>query len=645
MVAVFLWQKISQSHFLRTFAAHFIRRIVNPSKYIKDHINQLIFKIRYTSPVYEQDVLAIRMSEEKIKGKRLKEFRKDFFSFTIKGKDDIYKYLFYILTLVLLVALPVMSLDVGVSDKEFCQQQLSEQLYEQLASGETPSDIFMNQNENFPSMDFLCYCIGKWLHIGNPYQLRHFIGALFAWGIILLAGGFLMKILNWRAAFFGSILLFISPRFLSQSFGNITDISFAFFYLLGTYEIFLFLSELPIVKWRRLIMIAVTTFLAVSVHTAGFVLLHYFFIFAILAYILSNPIRKIITSEYGINLAKLVGIVVGTIVVVYIADFLSPLHFLKISNVGLSNAVVKSTAALPTSQFLWEGTMTSSDTLGLSFLIKKMQITIPLVIIIGFFVHLFFIRTIVKETRIIGALLLYCAALYPLWSLYGTGSSVGDGWCIYLMVYPLLVMAAAAGFNGFISRVDDRYTNSVIVGGIFLLSFLPLRHVLFNQPCTGVYYNELAGGLHNVFGKYVIDENESVNRRACRWLLTHIQKNDERYADDTLPRIEIATDGGEVCPFFFRKDTNRIHVFHTEFANRDSVRWDYFISFIDRIPPQKLRTEWGDSIQPIKSLMVDNKPIAIIIKAEVDTSFVVNDTLVTTEPIETQNKVKKTSLR
>ena len=608
------------------------------SKILKEQYNNLIFKIKYSQNVFEREILDIRMSEERIRTNALKRFRKDFFSFTIKTKDDIFKYLFYILILVLLVVLPILSAEVGVSQTEISDQQQAELFYDHFTAAhtDTSENAFAQTHPQF--VDFLCCCICKWFGISWIYQFRHIIGALFAWGIILLAGCFLMKLFTWRAAFFGSSLLFISPHFLAQSFGNIADISFAFFYLLGIYEIYLFISEFPVVKWKRLILLAFSTIAAIYINCAGFVLLHYFILAVFLLFFIENPIRKMFTRAYGRNFLKLVLIVSGTVAAVYLTDLLNPLQFLRFSNAGISNAIVKSTENLPVMEFLWSGKVTSSTSLGVRFLLMKMQVTIPLVVIIGCLVHLLFVRTVIREAHFFPSLLLYFSLLFPLWSLHRAGASVADGWSYYLMLYPLVVILSAAGYDGFLRRVDDRYTNAVIVAGMLLLSLLPLRHVLLNQPGIGIYYNELAGGLHNTFGKYPIDEGHNFNKKASKWLISYIHKNDDRYRIDTLPKLQVATLDVEATRFFFRNDTGRIEIVEAPLTDTNR-HWDYYLSYIDDFSPRELNRKWELTDDVIKVYRTDSKPVTLIIRTIPDTNSVVTDTLAIDSIAFSQNKV------
>ena len=570
----------------------------------------------YSRHVFEKEVLPIRFSDEKFKRLHINTIRKDFFSFSIKTKDDLFKYLFYILSLLLLVALPLMSLKVGISDKELQQQENAALLYQYYQNQETVNlPNYVQTHPHF--VDFFCYCISKWLNISNVFALRHLAGAGIAWLILMVVGLFLMNLFSWRAAFLGILFLFISPHFLSQSFCNLSDISFVFFYILTIYQFYIFITELPIVKWKRLIIITLLILLANSVHIGGFILLYYFFIFVLLAFVFENSITQIFTREYWHNLFKLAIICCGVWVAVFLFDFLNPLHFLHFSHIRIGNSLVYATENQSVVDLLWKGEMVSSDSLGLPFLLKRYQLTIPLVILLGCISHFLFVRQIIKTINWWNEFMLFFALIYPLWSIAGSGCSLGDGWSTYLLLYPLLIMYAVAGFEGMLRKVEDRYTNFVIVSAIYLLSFLPLRHVIFNGNCLDVYYNELSGGMRNIYGKYPLDEFEQVNRTACQWMSSYL-RHPENVRSDSLPMYQIVTNGNAGCDFYFRRDTEKMQLSHVTFPIGDSIAWDYSIFFVKQGDTDISFV--NDSIYDIvKKFSIDNQDVAYIFTPHIDT--------------------------
>lgn len=576
-------------------------------------IRKIRLDLQRRKGVFEDEVADIRLSNENIKLHGFQNLKKDFFSFTIKGKDDIFKYAFYLLMLLLLTLLPYASLHTGISDKEISQHEQAERLYNYFSNNGDKSVAQDSYNCMHPQIvDFACCCIGKWFRMNDVYALRHVVGALFAWLTILLVGSFLMNIFAWRAAFFGGICMALSPPFIGQSFGNLVDIPFAFLYLLALYEIYILIGEMPCIKWKRLIAFIATVICANAIHVGGFVLISYLFIFTIVAFIVFNPLSKIFTRRYLYNFGILLLILSGVTVCIYFFDFLDPVHHFHLSIVRPGNAIAKAHEGLPVISFLWDSQIVSSHDLSLGFVLQKMQRTLPLLIIIGCLIHLIFIKTITKEVRLTNAVLLIVSIIYPLWCIKKSACEIYDGWRVYLMIYPLIVMFAVAGFEGILRKIDDKYTNFVVISGIFLLALMPLRHTLLHSNTIGVYYNELSGGISSVFGKYQIDSEETANKMACEWVMEHcIIKNDST-------KVRVMTDGGKGCDLFFQKDTVSFSLRHGQFYERTNTGWDYFISFPDRIPAKKLLSEdnaW-ENTPSILRYYVENKPVVIVLKNE-----------------------------
>ena len=205
------------------------------------------------------------------------------------------------------------------------------------------------------------------------------------------------------------------------------------------------------------------------------------------------------------------------------------------------------------------------------------------------------------------ALILLLATLHPLWTLKGETCEIYDGWAIYLMIYPFIVMFAAAGYEGILRKIDDKYTNFVIVSLVLLLCLMPLRHIFFHYRTLEVYFNELSGGIANAYGKYAIDEGENANKAVCRWLIENATIH-----HDTA-RIKVFTDGNAGCDYYFRQYNDIFSLTHTSLQKSDTAQWDYFISFANAVPAQQLLNKRWENRRAIKKIYVENKPIAIIL--------------------------------
>lgn len=573
---------------------------------IKLRLKKLKYQILYPRSVFEYEVARIRISNENIRRYRFQHFKKDFFSISIQSKDDVFKYLYYLLIIVLFFALPIIGVKNGISDKEIEQNHRAELLYQYYADGNSDILEYNNAKTQTQLVDFLCYCTTKWLHIESVYDVRHVVGALFAWLIIVVLGSFLMNLFSWRAAFFGGLMLALSPHFFGQSFGNLADISFTFFYILAVHQISILIGELPVLKWKRLVFLILSIAASNAVHIGGFVLLHYLLIGVILSFIISNPISKFFTKKYFWNFTKLLLIMIGVIAAVYALYLLCPLQNLKSLALFPSSGVLKMAQNQPITQILWNHQILSSHDLTVNFVFQRMQFTIPLLIIIGTLVHFTVIRHVVKKIHFTNLIILFLATLHPLLTLRGETYEIYDGWAIYMMIYPFVVMFAAAGYEGILRKIDDKYTNFVIVSLVFLLCLMPLRHLFFHYNTLEVYYNELSGGISSAYGKYSIDEGETANRSACLWVID----NAESQTDTS--RIRVLTDGNYGCDYYFRKHGEQFIITHSTLQQADTMQWDYFISFAHAVPQDQLLDNTWENREAVHKIYVENKPIALI---------------------------------
>ena len=169
-------------------------------------------------------------------------------------------------------------------------------------------------------------------------------------------------------------------------------------------------------------------------------------------------------------------------------------------------------------------------------------------------------------------------------------------------------MFAAAGYEGILRKIDDKYTNFVIVSLVLLLCLMPIRHLFFHYKTLEVYYNELSGGISSSYGKYGIDEGENANRAACYWVI------DNALAQQDTGRIKIFTDGNRGCDYYFRKHSDCFSLMHKSLQQSDTLQWDYFISFANAVPAQQLLSGSWEKREAVHKIYVENKPIAIILK-------------------------------
>ena len=420
---------------------------------------------------------------------------------------------------------------------------------------------------------------------------------------------------------------------MGNAFTNLTDTSFAFAYLFSLYQLYLFCYELPIIKWKRIIYITLGIILANSIHIGGFFLMACLYIFPWTFFITHNSIKKISTKPYWANLLFLTLILIGISVVVHIVDLIYLPYQLQDTVLNPFRAIPLMLTAPHPVQQLFDNQLIWANNTPPNYFFKYLFITIPFVILIGFALFWGFCRTIIRQIQPVFFALILFAFFVPLWYVAGKGVNIYEDFALYLFIYPLFILLATGGYEGILRRIDDRYTNVVIVAIIYILSMMPLRHVLLNHPFENVYFNEISGGLQNTYGKYELDYNFHGNKEACEWLKNHIHDENIRHFKD-VHKIIVATDGNQACQIFFEQDSAFIQLQYFPYNERNKHKWDYYISFANAIPSYDLKNQLWPPKGAIQVYYLEQKPLIAIMQNKIDT--IPQDTL--TEPTPTIQK-------
>jgi hypothetical protein len=581
---------------------------------IVNYVNSLM-KPRH---LFISEVMQFRFIEFKTKKIRY-DISKHYYTLSLKNKDDIYKYLFSLLMLLLIFLLPFMSKDVGLSADEIRKNENAKAVYEYYADGNQavksiPDLIYQGQ-----AIDNLAYAINQWFGFDDFLVTRHLINSFFGWLIILVTGLLLVRLFCWRAAFFGALFLFISPRFLGPVFSDLVDVPFAFAYIFTIFQILLFCFDLPVIKWNRIFYITLAISLATMITDGGFVLILYLFAFVVLYFISQNPIKKFFTKKYLISFFQLLALLTGITVVVYLVDFIYLPGELHATAVSPFEAVSLLKNNIHPSVQLFEGHFFRTESLPHYYLFKMMFITIPFVLLLGFLIHFLLLKKVIGTIRLFSEIVLLVAFFYPFFVGNNGNINPDNDWSLFLFIYPVFVVLAVGGMEAILRKIDDFYTNIVITGIFLLLSIMPLRHVIFNHPVSYVYYNEISGGIDNAYGKYPLDYNEQINKLTARSLIKYIDNQEVKDSVGTQ-KIIVFTDGGQGLQYFLRNDTSRISLGFCEYDKLDSTtNWNYFISFANNKTSQQLKNKTWLHDGTFNTLKLERKPIVAFIKNPRDT--------------------------
>lgn len=531
---------------------------------------------------------------------------------------------FWVLAGVMCVALPLMSLDAGISGDEFVNYDHAEYVYDYFTKGDTTCMHGINKRGNGPthleyygqSFDNITYFINKAFDSKNPFEVRHFLNAMCGALTILVVGLFLVKTLGWRAGILGLLLMFLSPRFIGHSFNNPKDIPFALGYAFSIYQMMLLLKELPKTSVKRLALIALGIAGANSVRIGGLILIPYLFMFCGLWYFFCNPEKSgWKTWDFWKKGLVLVGKLLAVCVVGYFASLILWPYALKnpVRNPIESLRMMEHFAT--NLRQIFEGGNIFSSEAPWYYLPKYMLISIPVVVLAGFFASVALIPKTWKRVSPLILFMVFFSAIFPIAYIIYKHSNVYGGWRHVLFTYPFIVVAAGFGWETLYDWAKSKYVKYGLYALTVVLLSLPAAHIIRNHPHEYVYYNELAGGVKNNYGYYEMDYYQHSTRAGAKWLVNHLKETGEiDKAISEKRHLIITSNDGSSLHYFLRKDTNALRASYIRYYERGSKMWDYAVVINSYINAYQLQKGIWPPSNTIHTIDVDGKPIAAILK-------------------------------
>ena len=577
-------------------------------------IKNVVDRFLYFDNLFDDNVWQVRFSKSNKRKLRYK-IEKERFSLQLKTGDDVFKYLWMILLAGALVGMLVLSQRIGISDREVAQNEYSEMLYNHFHHIGDP-DAYKSHpyaHTQAQTIDLIIYAVCKSLDVSDVYTVRHTLSTIFGWLLVAYLSLILLRAFNWRAAFFTAFFLLISPRFFGYSLSNVVDVTFSFFFIYSIMQMYYFSRELPVIRISRLVRIAIGILLSLSVHNAGASLLHFFLVFTLLNFFLYNPIKKIFTQEYLRALGLVALSIVGLWVTVGVIHTLCT-WYLETSFITPNKAFASLVTNIPFDQNqIFEGHLIGPDNFPKRHLTKYLYITTPTVVLISFLLFFIFFKNAIKSLKPFSIFIFIYTFLFCINRVKTHYMNPDTLWAIHYCIYPLFMLIAASGVECTLRQINDRYTNFVILGLLGLLSFMPIRHILFNSPYTTLYFNEVSGGIHNAYAKYALDSNFEANKEANQWMHDYIYAHDigKHYTDRP---VVVATNGNAACALFYDKDPNINLIFKS--YDRLDTTWDYYVAYCNQISPTQLRNDTWPPDSTMHLMTFERKPMVAFYRNE-----------------------------
>lgn len=554
----------------------------------------------------------------------------------LNNKSNPWFWAFIVLAVTLFFAMPIMSHDAGNSgDEDGFQIPQGENVLNYYATNgqDTTCMTFENLKYYGSSFDVVLATWNRVFHVDDIARTRHTANALCGWLVVFFAGLIAWRIGGWRAGVLAMVLMFLSPRFLGHSFNNPKDIPFAAGITMAIYYIMMFFRQAPKPRWDTMIMLALSIAFAISVRVGGLILIGYFGVWGILWLSMatrnsmgrttvpqSKGTKAHATEGRGVSIARTVLYAAAICIVGYFAGLLlwpyawqSPITHVAESYRAMSRFAIGI-------RQIYDGTMMWSDSLPWYYTPKFILTTIPIAVIVGWLLS-HFVGAWKKEKRM-ESIMLYFVFLFPVCWIAYTKANVYGGWRHSLFAYPPMVVTAALGFNGLIQQAKDMGNKKDGKAALskwlticatllpFAMMIGPAAHIVRNHPYEYVYFNKLAGGTKNAYGKYEMDYYYHSMREATEWIIAKAKPSPLQTSDT----IRVGTWHINSTRYFLRHQ-DKMKPRFVRWYSRGNFDWDYAVFPLTGIDPAYLTNpKVFPPKETVHEIKVDGVPIAIVLK-------------------------------
>lgn len=373
---------------------------------------------------------------------------------------------------------------------------------------------------------------------GHLYSLFFgLMGVLSVWRTAACLGGE-------RAGFWALLLIATLPRYYGHMFFNPKDIPLAGTYMFGVWALVSMFSRLPELRWRDCIWVGVAAGLSMSTRIAGFLILFYFGLFALIYLALQyRDLRSAGTSWCSTPYARDFicwgrrGFFAGLIACIILFVFWPALH---LNPLDRAVATVENVQSFGWSgKVLMEGYFWDAYDLPFYYIPYWIIVSIPdvLMLVLGVGFVLSLLKTLaffrsgqgVFLNEGLPVVILVFSFLFPLIYLMVLQPTLYDGARHFLFIIPSLVALAGLSFEWFICMTEKRFNHLVqyVTQSVFLLIIgLTALQMWQLHPYQYTYFNLVSGGLPAAYMRDETDYWGLSHKEAGDWLNTHVEELD-----------------------------------------------------------------------------------------------------------------------
>lgn len=536
-----------------------------------------------------------------------------------------YKSAFMGCSILLLLMLPILSFDAGLTDDERVHNEHGIRMLDHYLHGDTmaltnPIDPhgdwrYKTEPENFPVFmnvyggffDMAAAFVYRYVTSSfmGEYESKHFLIAITGAWLFILTGLITFQLTDsWAAALLALIFAAMSPRLVGHSLDNPKDIPFSASVAFGIYQILLLLKEQLRLSWKRSLLLIVSLVVALDIRIGAIMLLLYLLFFSALFILFETTVNKVSYRKYVLPFLAILAIAV--------AGYLgASLCWPWASRNPIMNPLISLRVFSQFSQFnsleLFEGARINNDAIPWYFIPKWYLISFPLFLYSGLLLFLVLSWLYIKlrsEKTISIALVLTAFALPLALVMIKKSNLFDDGRHLYFVLPPMLTLAAVGWY--WLLKLLPRKAIWPVAGVCALTMVEPFLFMVRNHPHEVMYFSPISGGVKGAFKNYEMDYWGFSIKAAVNWL----DNTDSVQAKNRKTKVRLWY--GEQLKLKYYADKSM----HLEYvlAGVGSPDWDYYLMLPaeSKYNPDLLKN-WPPA-NTIHQITVDDVPLCAIIR-------------------------------
>jgi Flp pilus assembly protein TadD len=444
----------------------------------------------------------------------------------------------------------------------------------------------------------------------DEFLVRHYWNLVFGFAGVVFGGLIVKEFSGWIGAIIAVIFLVLTPRYFGEIFNNPKDIPFATGYLAALLCSIKWLKALDNPSWKQTIWLGLAIALAISVRVGGILVIAYLGMFYLLR---AYQLKLWTTPAFRKSILQgVVAVIIGWVG----ACLFWPYALEDIINNPIESVKVMSAYPLNITT-LYEGVKVRTSEIPSSYMLKWLQISTPLFVIIGAIGSIGLLYLWRKQERHFYLMLLFFAAAFPVIYIIYKKSVVYDGIRHVLFVLPVITILAALFFDYLINNLlTQKALQYATIGVLTLLLILPARFMLANHPNEYIYFNELSGGAKAAYGNYETDYYFNSIKQGMDWLLAHDLKNAKPSPGNDS--IIVASNVPEMMAQYQKISPIPFKFIYVRYYQRGEKDWDYGVFSSRFADKEQLQNGFFPGDKPLHVIEVDDIPITTILKNDLE---------------------------